>query len=525
MAGAMKPAVAALALMVLGASSAIASLLPEDWESTQLPNAGGTNQWFFFPDAEKKPRIIAKAIANTAAVNRATLSGGPNLWTAAPSVSEGGLNKYGVFVPTGDESGFLVGEHLAGGQYRLRMWSFANGTVGDSVVDDVPNAAGMNGVSAALDPAGNLHAAWVWNPGANESLVYGRRNSAGVWQIDEQIFNRPAGGGADNGIRLGVTAVVPSAFGAANIYFTMNSPITQPVPGTVTSLMRMNLLINAGGMFLDNPQPLVTAGVRHTLRGTRVGAVDRLYFFEGNVLRRWNGAGTTDVQAAVAGAVPRSIHVGISPVDGRQRIAWYDSNSKKIHYLRPNSADVTYTAFNPVTIPGGGALADADLQGLHFDANGLPHILYRRAAAEGYVAFPNDEFDTNANGRPEIVDEALTLPQGAVEVLPVPAAVAGVANSANRFKIRFATQGSTAAVGPKLESASKNLRYEVEVSTNQVTWNKLTELGSITFTQTAATGNNPNQVRTFVGVLPEVAPGALRIRFARLIVTRTNYSY
>ncbi len=524
MAGAMKPAATAFALILLGTLSASASLLPADWMSVQLANAGATNstnQWFFFPDAQSNPRIVAKTITGTASVARSFLTGGPPAWAASDPVSTAGLNKEGVFVPTGADSGFLVGPHESG-TYKMRMLTFSGGTVGDSVVDTIA-ATGLSGISAALDPAGNLHASWIWSPGANESLVYARRSGAGVWEITDVVFARPQGG-ADNGKRIGDTAVVPSAFGTANVYFTLTTPVSG---GSVTSLMRMNSLVNGGQLFLTDATVLITQAVKTTpLRGTRVGSSDRLYYFEGNVLRRWNGSGATDVQGAVAGAVPLSIQVGISPVDGRQRVAWYDSNTRKIHYLKPGTTDLTYTAYNPVTIPGN-SLPNADLYGLHFNSAGLPYILYRRGPGEGYVAFPNDEFDTSGNGHPEIVDEGLTSPQGALEVLPVKAAVAGVMNSADRFKIRFTTPGSTAVVAslPRLESTTTNLRYEVEVSTNGTTWTKLTANNSITFTKTAESGTSPNLVRTYVGVFPEPAPGNQPLRFARLIVTRKDYPY
>ena len=215
MAGAMKPAATAFALILLGALPVSASLLPADWMSTQIPTAGGgTNQWFFFPIADQEPRIIAKVIANGANVNRATLTGGPPAWTASASQSTGGLNKEGVFVydtdPTRSDRGFLIGPHLpTGGQTKLRMLSFAGGAVADEVVDNIAASTGFDGVSAAIDPAGNVHAAWIWSPGGNESLVYGRRSSGGVWEIAEAVLNRPSGGGADNGYRIGATAVVP----------------------------------------------------------------------------------------------------------------------------------------------------------------------------------------------------------------------------------------------------------------------------------------------------------------------------
>lgn len=531
MAGAMKPAATALALILLGALPASASLLPEDWMSTQIPNAGGTNQWFFFPGPAKEPRIVAKVIANAASVNRVTLSAdGPPVWTASPSQSTAGLNKEGFFAvdpdPTRPDRGFLVGTHLpTGGTSKLRMWSFANGGVGDEVVDNVAAPNGFDGVSAAVDPAGNVHAAWIWSPGSNESLVYGRRNSSGVWEIAEVVLNRT--NNVDNGYRIGATAVVPSAFGAANVYFTLTTS------GSITSLMRASSIINGGSLFLGNlsSPPLVTSGVKPgTLRGIRMASADRVFYFEGTALRRWNGAGATDVETNLgANFNPRSIHVAVSPIDGRQRVAWYDANanSKKIHYLKPNSADLAYTAYTPVTVTGGGA--DTDLYGLHFDATGFPYILYRKLVAEGYVAFPNDEFDPNGNGRAEIIDEALNSPQNPLEVLPVKAAVAGVTNSADRFKIRFTTIGSAAPVAalPKLETTSTtaNLRYEVEVSTNGTTWTKLTANSSIAFTKTAESGSSPNLIRTYVGVLPDLAPGNQPLRFARLIVTRKDYPY
>lgn len=526
MAGAMKPAVAVFASLLLGSLPSAASLAPEDWQSTLLPNAGGTNQWFFFPDGEQNPRIIAKAIANAGSVNRVTLTGGPNLWTGAPAVSEPGLNKEGVFVPTGSETGFLVGPHFTSPSYRLRMWSFtANGSVGDEVIDNVVNNVGMGGVSAMIDPAGTLHAAWIWSPGANESLVYGRRNASGQWQIDEQVFNRT--NNLDNGIRIGDTAVVPSAFGAANIYFTLNTPVSGT---TNTSLMKMNTLINAAGLFLENPTVLVTSGVKNTLRGTRVGSADRVFYFEGTALRRWSGAGAIDVETSLgANFAPRSIHIAASPVDGRQRVAWYDANTttKKIHYLKPNVADLSYTAYTPVTVTGGGA--DTDLHGLHFDSSGTPYILYRKLAAEGYVAYPNDNFDFNGNGRVDIIDNAFGSTKLGVTTLPVIPPASGLPTSGNKFKIQFPTVGSATSngQGAVITSVASNesLKYELEVSTDGIAWTKITSGAPISYSFVKTGGSGNNETRTCTGVFSDPAPGSVPKRFARVIVTRTPYPY
>jgi hypothetical protein len=152
----------------------------------------------------------------------------------------------------------------------------------------------------------------------------------------------------------------------------------------------------------------------------------------------------------------------------------------------------------------------------------MPYLLYRTNDAAGFVAFPNDDFDFNGNGRPEILDSAFNSLQAGLEVLPVGPAVAGVANSANRLKIRFPTIGSANSNGVGgVQSASENLLYGVEVSPDLVTWTPLASGTSISYTATATNGT----LKTFVGVVNDPAPGVFPKRFARLLVNRLAYPY
>lgn len=536
MAGAMKPAVAVFASLLLGSLPSAASFKASDWKSIQLPAAGGTNstnQWFFFPDENKAPRIVSKVASNQANVARITLTGGPPDWTATAPTNTAGMDKEGFFVqsPLSSETGFLVGVHRPSGEnFRLRMWSFANGSVGNEVVDPEASTVGISGISAAVDPQGNLHVAWVWSPGTNESLCYRRRSNGGTWDQEVKFIVLNRTNNVDNGVRVGQTAVVPTSFNSASIYFTQNTPITQPVSGTVTSLRRTTTILNGGQIFLTSPETLVTAGVKHALRGFRMGSVDRIFYFEGDTMKRRIDNGTTaatiDVGDPVTGAIPEGIHAAISPVDGRQRIAWYDSNSKKIYYLRPNAVDVDYTQFNPITITGNGA---ADLYGLHFDSTGLPYILYRRAAAEGYVAIPNDNFDFDGNGRADVIDDGFGSTKLGVTTLPVIPPASNLPTSGNKFKIQFPTVGSAStnglgAVVSKAES-NESLKYELEVSTDGVVWTKITSGAPISYSFVKTGGSGNNETRTCTGVFSDPAPGSVPKRFARVIVTRTPYPY
>ena len=501
---------AAVAAFLLGISGVRASLDPAMWDKVALTNAGTNNQWVFWPDAARNPRVVAKGMAN-GAVNHRVLTGGPPVWAASPAMAVG-LNKEGFFVPVPNapDRGYLIGPHLAVGTFRLKMLEFSANGVTDSLVDPVFSSGGFGGISAALDPQGNLHIAYVWSPGANEVLCYGRRNSNGVWQIDEQIFNRNQAN-QDTGARIGATAVVPSGYDSANIYFTLFSPLS----GNATALMQANLLVSQGIPHIANPIPRVPNNVKNTLRGTRVNSADRVFFFEGTTLKRLGSTGTaSQVQPSVTGAKPRSIHVATSPKDNRQRVAWYDGSTRKIHYLQAIS-ETTFTPHNLVTLTNNGSgLADADLQGLHFDSDGLPYLLYRRLLGEGYVAYPDipdETLDNNGNGRIDLLDTAFGSNTAGPRAMPVP-------DTANSFQIAFPTIG-TATANPTggLQTASANLKYTVELSPDLVTWTPVTSTTDISYAFTPATGANRTATATITG-----PAGAFTARFARVAVTRLN---
>lgn len=502
----------------LGASNLQANFTPAAWQSTALDfAAGANNNWYFYPDDLGNPRILTKATSANNTPARKILTGGPPAWTAGASASMGAINKQGVFVPSLGGGGFFVAPHYAAagtsGPLKVAVLDNSGGITALETADT--NSGKYTGISAELDSTGRLHVAYIDN---GSTLCYARRNLQGGW-----IFTSL---GLGAGIVIHDTSVVPITTDTVSLYYCATSTAQN-----VTTLWRAKpgipqpqnqLLIQWDGNELFNVENFVGK----TLRGSRVGNVGRLFYFGNNNTNSWtfklyNNLGTkTDLETA-GNVSPKSIHVALG-LDGKQRVAWYNETSKKIHYLKPVAAgvDVPVPAGTPVALTG--TLADPDLLGLHFGPDGMPYILYRRDLNEGFVAFPNDNFDTNGNGRPQILDSAFNSNSAGLEVLPVKAAFPGVANSANRFKIRFPTIGTANSNGVGgIQTASENLLYKVEVSPDLVNWTPLNTGTAITYTATSTVGT----LKTYVGVINETAPGIYPKRFARLAVTRLNYPY
>lgn len=497
----------------LGASDLQANFTPAAWQSTALDiAAGASNNWYFYPDDLGNPRILAKATTSgTTAPARKILTGGPPAWTAGASATMPLISKQGVFVPTAGGGGFLVAPHNVAG---VKAALFDN--LGGHVVEVADGNGGTyTGISAEMDSTGRLHLGYIYN---SNTICYARRNLAGGW-----IFTSLSLG---SGIVIHDTAVVPITTDNVNLYYCATSTaqnvttLWQAKPGIPQP--QNQLLIQ----WSSNPLVNVENFVGKTLRGSRVGSVGRLYYFGSNNTTSWtfklyNNLGTKSELETAGTVSPKSIHVAFGP-DGKQRVAWYNETSKKIHYLKPLAAgvDLPVPAGQPVALTG--TLADPDLLGLHFGPDGTPYILYRRDLNEGFVAFPNDNFDTNGNGRPQILDTAFNSNSAGLEVLPIKAAFPGVVNSANRFKIRFPTIGTANTNGlGGIQTSTENLLYKVEVSSDLANWTPLSSGSSITYTAISTVG----ALKTYVGVINEAAPGIYPKRFARLAVTRLNYPY
>lgn len=499
----------------LGATGLQANFTPAAWQNTALDfAAGANNNWYFYPDDLGNPRILTKATSTNNTPARKILAGGPPAWTAGISASLGAINKQGVFVPSLGGGGYFVAPHIAAlaSAGPLKVAVFDNG--GSSTLETIDTNAGVyTGISAELDSTGRLHVGYIYN---GNTICYARRNLAGTW-----IFTSVNLGA---GTVIHDTAVVPITTSDVNLYYCATAQ-------NVTTLWRAKpgipqpqnqLLIQWDGNELFNVENFVGK----TLRGSRIGTVGRVYYFGSNNSTSWtfklyNNLGTKSDLETAGTVSPKSIHVALG-LDGKQRVAWYNESTKKIHYLKPVAAgvDVPVPAGQPVALTG--SPSDPDLLGLHFGPDGMPYILYRRDLNEGFVAFPNDNFDTNGNGRPQILDAAFNSNHAGLEVLPVGPAALGVANSANRFKIRFPTIGTANPNGlGGVQTSTENLLYKVEVSPDLVNWTPLNAGANITYTATSTSGT----LKTYVGVINEAAPGVFPKRFARLAVTRLNYPY
>lgn len=512
-----------LVILLAGTAAARADFTPAAWHSAPLETAGAANEWYLFPQSTKEPRVLVKASANNnSAVARKLLTGGPPVWTADASASLGLINKQGTFVPTPTGGGYLVASHGNAGSAVLKVVIFnAAGSPSLETID--PNPGTYTGISAELDAAGVLHVGYVFN---GSTVCYARRAGGNPW-----LFTSVPNTGAVHD-----TAVIPvpsteEINGVTRqyetfLYFTATASNVRTLWRYRPGILNNQLLIQWG----TNPRANIENFVGLYLRGSRVGNTSRLYFFgsEGTnswKLKRYAGSGTP-TELEVAGNVnPKAIRVAMGP-DGRQRVAWYNATNNRVHYLRPTpgGVDLPILAGFPVTTTG--SQADADLLGFHFDAAGLPYLLYRTTYATGFMAFPNDNFDTNGNGRADVIDHAFLSTTAGLEMLPVEPAASGIAGSANRFKFRFPTVGGAGNNGTGgVTSSQKNLIYSIETSTNGSTWTPVTGVGSVAYYLTATTGTGANEVRTYTGVLPGDAPGGVPAKFARMTVVRSPSPY
>ena len=360
-----------------------------------------------------------------------------------------------------------------------------------------------------------LHLGYIWN---GNTLCYARRNGPNNWSFTSATLPGT----------IHDTAIARNGDDILLFYTSTNS--------NVRSLWRAKPAVAPDNLLRifwgANPLTRLEDFVGITLGGGRAGTTGRVYYFGAGSaastswkFKRINGTNAASELETAGNVSPASIRVAIGQ-DGLQRVAWYNETNKRVHYLRPPSAasDIPQLVGYPVQLTGN--LANADLLGLHFGADGTPYVLYRTNLATAFVAFPTDNFDLNQNDRPDLLDSAFGSSNGEIVALPVVAEAAGVSNSANRFKLQFNTVGTAASNGlGAIATANRNFKYSVEVSSNMVTWTPLTTGASITYTQTATTGSGNNEIRTFVGVISGAEPATNPKRFARLSVTRTPYPY
>ncbi|WP_193210497.1 hypothetical protein [Luteolibacter marinus] len=509
-------------ISMLGIAGVQADLSPEAWHSEQLPTAGtGANRWYIRPDLTNSPNLIVKNASKQKFLNAT-----PPVWDDA-NATNASISGQGVYVPRSDGGGYLVAPN---GTASLKVMVI--GPNGAGTVETIDNyGGGYTAISAALEPASanltrneRLHVAYVRG---GSILGYARRSGTGAnpWILPPLEYT------ANLGFPVSSTAVVPATDTSVNLYFTLTQ-------SGVTTLKRAQPTTVNGFLLVTNKNfnPLVDLEqfVQVPLCGTRIGNTDRVYYVGsgGNPsatswkFRRWLGSGSDGEGQTVednlgATLAVGSIHAAISPDDGIQRVAWYNNTTKNVHYLKPTAPGVDYlvAAGHPITFSG----ASSDLLGFQFDSSGRPYLLYQTTNSKGYVAFPTDDFDFNANGRPDLLDSALGSTTARLEALPVAPAAAGVANSADRFKFRLPTVGSALwSGGNTLVSNSSNLTYAFELSEDGETWESPADAETtISFTKTAESGTD----RTYVGVVNTPAPGEFTSRFARLRVSRTKYPY
>lgn len=524
--------IVAAAAGVLMLSQAKADLNPDNWTTQVLQDAATNSSWYFWPDQQNNARILAKEFSQQTLVSHAFLTTSapvgltPPVWTNTEFTDLSAPNKEGVLLTNGSDGAELIAPHfISGSGQKLYCTSFLNGFASSVRID--PNnesISAISSVSAFRDPSGNLHAAYVSNPGtASELLRYARRPAGGDWEVTAVNFTGSTTPGYVKG-----TAVIATSLSDVRLYFIYDTPTTNSLLkatpkkiGTVLTIVHQDYPLENIENFVDN-----------SLAASRFNSTERLYYFAvtsptQRVLKRLTGTTKAELQTvnvgsnAATGPLPRKIWTAAAP-DGRERIAWYEGQSRRIHYLKPQTtaSEIPYVSGVPIVVPNNGAgLLDADLLGFHFSTNGIPFLLYRRTLGEGYVAFPKDSFDFDGNKRADLLDVAFNSTQAGLQVLPID-------KVEKRMKLRFPTIGSSAAqtTGANVAtvtSAEENLKYAVQVSTDAVTWTTLNTTAAVTYAFTNDGGQNPNQRRTFTATLTAEAPGALPKRFARLSVTRT----
>lgn len=535
MAGAMKRAVSAIAFAFLLVLQASASLSPEDWQNERLANvmsAPSGNVWAFWPDTANSLRIFNKGISGNNSTPFSMITGGPvagglPAWTAGASSPLGGINKDGVFVRTGAETGYYIAPHENGGTFTLKCVSLDNGLTTVTVIDSTPSTT-LDKISAWVDesPQKNLHVAWVRNAGAGatERLCYAR-TEAGQWKGIAQQLNGTAPG------EVRGTAVIASSLTDVRLYFTFATT-------TGVSCLKATPKYFNGVMFIIHvtfPQTNMS-GVSicdNPIVVTRKNFVDRIYGFTmptgtatTRSLKRWTPGNEDTIIAnipAVGGLAPapRSIAVASAP-DGRERIAWYEVRGRRVHYVKPTTAsgESAYSTGAPIQFAGT-SLPDADVLGLQFGAEGRPYILSRRSLTEGYVSFPKDDFDYDGNGRKDLLDNAFNSTTAGFKL------ITGGPHAGN-FKVEFPTMSQADDTNGVVSSENVNsdvddrYRYEIETSADLVTWTKINTAAGATYTFVANGGSGVNQRRIFTATLQSST--ALK-RFARMNVTRLGNPY
>ncbi|MEK7952623.1 hypothetical protein [Luteolibacter soli] len=496
-------------LSALATLTAQAQVDISTWRTAQLASAttGVESNWYFHPDSSKNPRVLVKATGTTAKVNYRYLSGGPPTWTTGAATALSNMNKQGVVVP------FVNGIYfIAPHNNVLRMTFFnAAGTATISEIIDNTMPISSIGLSAALDTGNGLHVAYVGNPNTTtEKLGYAFRSASGTWKrataVDLTTLSQ----------FIRQTAMLPSGSGAGKIYASFKT-------GSTTTLLRVsvanNLIVNAAGDGNQTPG----ANIAEAIAGNRLGGVDRVYYFAEQAQQGfWSlkQAGLTDPIQNIGFSLPTSIICKPGP-DNKQRIVWSDGISKKLNYLKPGAGTDPFDVSYPVK----GTSAIAEVRGLHFDANDKPYLLYQNSPTAAFIAFPDEERDSDGNGREDLIDYAFNSSTAGIQILNPALPAAGFPLSENKFKFTIPTIGSTIANGTGLISATQNLTYGVETSTDRTTWTPLGTGSQLFFAQSSATGLFPNELKTFTAFYNEAIPNATKRRFFRVTVKRTAYPY
>lgn len=501
---------------------------PAAWFSAPQPTveAAGANEYHLWSDGTT-PRALVVGKGG----NWKLSSGGPPTWTAAAQKPVD-LPGTGIFIPDRllpASQGFLISPKGSAGSMTLeiaQLFTASGGPIRNTIDDTGVSFIGA--ISACYDSAGNLHIAYVRDSdntvgNGNDLICYARRSPSNVWKFATRVLP----------FRPQSTAIVANGELSARIFYTFgtSSAVTLATVAVVQQTGTGLVVIQA----LDALETAICPGSSICLLPTGASS-GRLFYPKisgvGTLMRvldvTTSSVGTPQTLWTESNPVsgqslqPRGLYVALGGPDQRARVAFYDARFGRIYYLRPTdtSNGIPYVAGTPVVL--GTGLPNADLRGLHFGAGGRPFLLYRSSLTEGRFAFIKDEYDLDGNGRLDLVDAAFGSSSAGVQVPPLGPALSGVSNSANRLKLVFPAYSDVGTSSGALISNLTNARFRVEISTDMNTWTPLTT--GVTYTSLGAVSTGSSYIKV-AAVIPDVAPGSIPRRFARLNIDRPTTAY
>ncbi|MDB6079150.1 MAG: hypothetical protein JWO82_2897, partial [Akkermansiaceae bacterium] len=391
-------------------SAALGVTAPADWTSFPLANVAlNSNEYYLWPSSTNSPDTITTGGAGT----WIRQSGGPPTWDSSGIIPDTFMRSGELFPNT---PGGTILVNVSAGSLQAVILDVGSPQVATLV-------PGINGLRCAYATATISGAVVTYHisfgfqdPDGSEYIGYATKAGTAAWSVRV----RPTGTAPVTG-----TAVYATTSTNGLVYF--NYGLTQSAstlavwtgvyPGTVTNVDGGSYgpIYNYNGIFY------------YSCLRDRVGFTTDIRAFT----PASQSATSVAILPALSGGGPtatRGIRAAAGP-DGKIRVAVADAGLGTIYYIKDGLLGKAVTL---------GAGANADLRGFTFDPNGVPIIVYRKSYTAGFVAYPTEKVDGDGNGRVDLMDTAFNNSSTAGVTAPDPiAAIDGVANSANRFKIQF----------------------------------------------------------------------------------------